>query len=98
MQTIYGDEFILDKECIILLYCNKNKWGDTENHYDLLHPMIQQTCKIKTYSRKSELQQIEDQNQEDKRSIDKHRQTHFGEEPTTQTDSSEMDKLGPKED
>eukprot|EP00972_Heterocapsa_arctica_P024423 3603939-Heterocapsa_arctica.AAC.1 len=43
MQTIDGDEFILDKECVRLLYCNKSKWGDTENHYDLMHPTIQQT-------------------------------------------------------
>eukprot|EP00972_Heterocapsa_arctica_P040268 5933413-Heterocapsa_arctica.AAC.1 len=23
MQTVNGDDFMLDKECIILLYCNK---------------------------------------------------------------------------
>eukprot|EP00972_Heterocapsa_arctica_P018077 2670991-Heterocapsa_arctica.AAC.1 len=39
MQTIDGDEFISDKECVRLLYCNKNKWGDAGNHYDLMHPM-----------------------------------------------------------
>eukprot|EP00972_Heterocapsa_arctica_P063839 9419090-Heterocapsa_arctica.AAC.1 len=39
MQTIDGAEFISDKECIILLYCNNNKWGDAGNHYDLMHPM-----------------------------------------------------------
>eukprot|EP00972_Heterocapsa_arctica_P019761 2913856-Heterocapsa_arctica.AAC.1 len=66
MQTIDGDEFILDKECIILLYCNKSKWGDTETYYDLMHPTIQQTCNTKTYSRRSELQQFEHQKQEDK--------------------------------
>eukprot|EP00972_Heterocapsa_arctica_P071811 10607032-Heterocapsa_arctica.AAC.1 len=26
-QTIDGDEFTHDKECIRLLFCNKNKWG-----------------------------------------------------------------------
>eukprot|EP00972_Heterocapsa_arctica_P081343 11989410-Heterocapsa_arctica.AAC.1 len=41
-QTIDGDEFILDKECMRLLYCTKSKWGDTENHHDLMHPTIQQ--------------------------------------------------------
>eukprot|EP00972_Heterocapsa_arctica_P004977 736538-Heterocapsa_arctica.AAC.1 len=47
MQTIDGDEFILEKECIRLLYCNKIKWGDTGNHYDRMQPMIQQICKGK---------------------------------------------------
>eukprot|EP00972_Heterocapsa_arctica_P110108 16212974-Heterocapsa_arctica.AAC.1 len=75
MQTIDGDEFILDKECIRLLYCNKSKWGDTANQYDLTHPTIQQICKIKTYFRTSELQQVEQQKQEDKNSTDRHRQT-----------------------
>eukprot|EP00972_Heterocapsa_arctica_P095157 14033803-Heterocapsa_arctica.AAC.1 len=64
MQTIDGDEFILDKECIRQLYCNKNKWGDTENHYYLMHPTIQQTCKTKSYSRRNESQQDEHQQQE----------------------------------
>ena len=84
MQTIDGDEFILDKECIRLLYCNKSKWGDTENHYDLMHPTIQQTCKTKNYSRRSESQQDEHQQQEANRSTDRHRQTLIGEEQTTQ--------------
>eukprot|EP00972_Heterocapsa_arctica_P094434 13928047-Heterocapsa_arctica.AAC.1 len=98
MQTIDGDEFIMDKECIILLYCNKSKWGDTENHYDLLHPKVHLTCKTKTYSRRSDLQQIEHQQQEDTTSTDNHRQTHFGEEKTNHTELSEADKLGPKEE
>eukprot|EP00972_Heterocapsa_arctica_P099361 14662848-Heterocapsa_arctica.AAC.1 len=63
MQTIDGDEFIIDKECIVLLYCNKSKWGDTENHYDLMHPIVQQTGHTKRYSRRSDLQQIEFQQQ-----------------------------------
>eukprot|EP00972_Heterocapsa_arctica_P012603 1852460-Heterocapsa_arctica.AAC.1 len=84
MQTIDGEEFMLDKECIILLYCNNSKWGDTENHYDLLHPAIQTTCNTKTYSRRNDLQQIEHQKQEDKQSTDNHRQTQFGEEQTKQ--------------
>eukprot|EP00972_Heterocapsa_arctica_P093067 13727657-Heterocapsa_arctica.AAC.1 len=58
MQTIDGDEFILDKECIILLYCNKNKRGDAENHYDLMYPIPQQVHKGKTYNRRSKSQHI----------------------------------------
>eukprot|EP00972_Heterocapsa_arctica_P093120 13735060-Heterocapsa_arctica.AAC.1 len=97
-QTIDGVDFILDKECIILLYCNKRKWGDTENHYDLMHPTIQQICKTKTYTRRSELQHIEHQQQEDKTNGDRHRQTLIGEEQTKQTESFEAHRLGPKED
>eukprot|EP00972_Heterocapsa_arctica_P083734 12338737-Heterocapsa_arctica.AAC.1 len=64
-QTIDGDEVIAEKECIRLLYCNKSKWGDTENHYDLMHPMIQLICKGNNYTRRSEIQQIEYQKHED---------------------------------
>eukprot|EP00972_Heterocapsa_arctica_P102811 15153934-Heterocapsa_arctica.AAC.1 len=39
MQTTDRDEFNIGKESIRLLYCNKRKWGDTENHYDLMHPI-----------------------------------------------------------
>eukprot|EP00972_Heterocapsa_arctica_P018028 2664738-Heterocapsa_arctica.AAC.1 len=28
MQTIDGDEFIQYKECIILQYCNRGRWGE----------------------------------------------------------------------
>eukprot|EP00972_Heterocapsa_arctica_P078159 11526251-Heterocapsa_arctica.AAC.1 len=55
MQTIDGDEFISEKECIRLVYCNKSKWGYTDNHYDLMRPMIQQICKGNTYTRRSEI-------------------------------------------
>eukprot|EP00972_Heterocapsa_arctica_P109698 16150793-Heterocapsa_arctica.AAC.1 len=57
MQTIDGYEFIIDKECSILLYCGKSKWGDTDNHYDLMHPIVHHTCEIKSYSRRNDLQQ-----------------------------------------
>eukprot|EP00972_Heterocapsa_arctica_P008851 1298413-Heterocapsa_arctica.AAC.1 len=97
-QTIDGDEFILDKECIRLLYCNKSKWGDTENHYDLLHPTVQQTCKTKSYSRRSESQQDEYQQQEGNNNTDGHRQTMIGEEQNKQVERQAADKLGPKED
>eukprot|EP00972_Heterocapsa_arctica_P112121 16430036-Heterocapsa_arctica.AAC.1 len=63
MQIIDGDEFILEKDCIRLLYCNKSKWGDTENHYDSMHPTIQPTCKRNNYCRRSESQQDEHQQQ-----------------------------------
>eukprot|EP00972_Heterocapsa_arctica_P088660 13072975-Heterocapsa_arctica.AAC.1 len=80
MQTIDGDEFISEKECIILLCCDKSKWGDTENHYDLMHPMIQHTCKGKTYTRRSEIQQIEYQKHEDINITSRQRQTRIGDE------------------
>eukprot|EP00972_Heterocapsa_arctica_P011306 1658095-Heterocapsa_arctica.AAC.1 len=64
MQTIDGDECIIDKECTRVLYCNKSKWGDTENHYDLMHPMVQHTYKTKRYSRRSDAEQVEYQKQE----------------------------------
>eukprot|EP00972_Heterocapsa_arctica_P033858 4984675-Heterocapsa_arctica.AAC.1 len=57
MQTIDGDEIITEKECIRLLYCNKSKCGDIENHYDLMHPIPQQMCKSKAYVRRSESEQ-----------------------------------------
>eukprot|EP00972_Heterocapsa_arctica_P104397 15387521-Heterocapsa_arctica.AAC.1 len=41
MHTIDGDEFLTHKEVIILLYCNERKWGDAENHYDLMYPIPQ---------------------------------------------------------
>eukprot|EP00972_Heterocapsa_arctica_P028557 4201096-Heterocapsa_arctica.AAC.1 len=82
MQIIDGDEFIADKECIILLYCNKNKWGDAGNHYDLMHPMVQQVCKGKTYTRRDDIQHIEHQKHEDNNITYRQRQTRFGEEHT----------------
>eukprot|EP00972_Heterocapsa_arctica_P043898 6482070-Heterocapsa_arctica.AAC.1 len=98
MQTIDGDEFISDKECIRLLDCNKSKWGDTENHYDLVRLTIQQICKTKTYIRRSECQQIEYQKQEDRKITDRHRQTLIGEEQTKHVHYQDSDKLRPEED
>eukprot|EP00972_Heterocapsa_arctica_P096194 14191695-Heterocapsa_arctica.AAC.1 len=72
MQTIDGDEFIVDKECTRLLYCNKSKWGDTENHYDVMHPIVHHTCKIKKYSRRNDIQQAEYQKQEGNTHTDRH--------------------------
>eukprot|EP00972_Heterocapsa_arctica_P116205 16451905-Heterocapsa_arctica.AAC.1 len=63
-----------------------------------MHPTIQPICKTKTYSRRSELQQVEYQKQEDKKSTERQRQTFIGEEQTKQNESLEADKLGPKED
>jgi hypothetical protein len=56
--TYDADIFIQNKECIILLYCNKNKWGDTENHYDLLHQMDKPLTKGKIYIPRTEESQI----------------------------------------
>eukprot|EP00972_Heterocapsa_arctica_P098078 14469926-Heterocapsa_arctica.AAC.1 len=63
-----------------------------------MHPTIQQSCKTKTYSRRSEVQQMEHQQHEYNKSTDRHRQTLIGEEQTKQTDNQEADKLGPEED
>eukprot|EP00972_Heterocapsa_arctica_P101367 14940629-Heterocapsa_arctica.AAC.1 len=95
MQTIDGDEFISEKECIRLLYCNKTKWGDTGNHYDLMHPMIQQICNARTFTRRSEIQQIEHQKHEDINLTYRHRQTRIGEEQTKQAHDQNSEKLGP---
>eukprot|EP00972_Heterocapsa_arctica_P015840 2335206-Heterocapsa_arctica.AAC.1 len=64
MQTIDGYEFTQDKECIILLYCNKSRWGEPEDHYDLMRPIVQQVGQINKYTRRSELQQVEHQKQD----------------------------------
>eukprot|EP00972_Heterocapsa_arctica_P083056 12237961-Heterocapsa_arctica.AAC.1 len=98
MQTIDGDEFISEKECIILLYRNKNTWGDTEHHYDLMHPMIQLICKGKTYTIISEIQQIEHQKHEDIHITYRHRQTRIGDEQTKQAHNQHSEKLGPEEE
>eukprot|EP00972_Heterocapsa_arctica_P098738 14570881-Heterocapsa_arctica.AAC.1 len=63
-----------------------------------MQPTIQQICKTKTYSRRSELQHIEHQKQEDIKSTYRHRQTLIGEEQTKQVDNQDTDKLGPEED
>eukprot|EP00972_Heterocapsa_arctica_P051090 7511045-Heterocapsa_arctica.AAC.1 len=98
MQTIDGDEFISDKECIRLLCCNNNKWGDVENHYDLMHPMVQKVCKGRTYTRRSDIQQIEHQKYEDKKITDRQRQARIREEQTKQPHSLNSEKLGPEEE
>eukprot|EP00972_Heterocapsa_arctica_P060325 8897799-Heterocapsa_arctica.AAC.1 len=55
IQIIDGDEFILDKECIRLLYCNKGKWGEQPNHYDLMHPIENSGKKVKKYIMKDRI-------------------------------------------
>jgi len=57
MQIIDGDEYMKDKETIRLLYSNKNKWGDAENHYDLMHDISQKIKKTRCYERRSEEEQ-----------------------------------------
>eukprot|EP00972_Heterocapsa_arctica_P107608 15853898-Heterocapsa_arctica.AAC.1 len=36
-------------ERIRLLYCNKVKWGDQPNHYDLMHPIDNAVKKVKKF-------------------------------------------------
>eukprot|EP00972_Heterocapsa_arctica_P055918 8248051-Heterocapsa_arctica.AAC.1 len=98
MHLIDGDEFISEKECIRLRYCNKSKWGDTEHHYDLMHPLMQQLCKARTYTRRSETQQIEHQKHDDRNITYRHRQTRIGEEQTKQAHNQHSEKLGPEEE
>eukprot|EP00972_Heterocapsa_arctica_P080829 11912935-Heterocapsa_arctica.AAC.1 len=49
MQFSDGDNFITDKSCIRLLYCNKGTWGDQPNHYDLLLPMVSTVKPVNTF-------------------------------------------------
>eukprot|EP00972_Heterocapsa_arctica_P013684 2019500-Heterocapsa_arctica.AAC.1 len=63
-----------------------------------MHPTIQQTCKARTYTRRSELQHIEHQKQEDITITYRHRQTRIGEEQSKQAHNRVSDKLRPEED
>eukprot|EP00972_Heterocapsa_arctica_P024416 3602935-Heterocapsa_arctica.AAC.1 len=62
-----------------------------------MHPTVQPICNTKTYSRSSELQQGEHQQQEDKHNADRQRHTFVGEEQTKQGERHEADQLGPME-
>eukprot|EP00972_Heterocapsa_arctica_P041841 6168940-Heterocapsa_arctica.AAC.1 len=97
MQTIDGDEFILDKECISLLYCNKNKWRDAENHYDLMRPIPQQVYNGKTYNRRSESQQMEFEKNEAIHFNEKQKQTKLGEYDFDHDQFENQEFNGPKE-
>eukprot|EP00972_Heterocapsa_arctica_P050222 7387041-Heterocapsa_arctica.AAC.1 len=97
MQKIDGDEFILDKECIILLYCYKNKWGDAENHYDLMHPIPQQIYKGKTYNRRNESQHMDFEKNEAKQLNEKRKQTKLKENDIDHNKFENPDFNGPKE-
>eukprot|EP00972_Heterocapsa_arctica_P034070 5015720-Heterocapsa_arctica.AAC.1 len=63
-----------------------------------MHPMIQQICKARTYSRRSEIQQNEHQKQEDIHITDRPRQTRIGEDQTKQAHDQSLEKLGPEEE
>eukprot|EP00972_Heterocapsa_arctica_P042474 6260306-Heterocapsa_arctica.AAC.1 len=63
-----------------------------------MYPMVQQVCKGKTYTRRSETEQIEHKKQAYKKNTDRRRQTRFGEEQTKQTDNQQFEKLGPEEE
>eukprot|EP00972_Heterocapsa_arctica_P025437 3745324-Heterocapsa_arctica.AAC.1 len=75
-----------------------SKWGDTGNHYDLMHPMMQQICKARTYTRRNEIQQIEHQKHEGIQITDRHRQTRIGKEQTKHSHEHNSEKLGPEEE
>eukprot|EP00972_Heterocapsa_arctica_P013419 1976426-Heterocapsa_arctica.AAC.1 len=63
-----------------------------------MHPIIQQICKGKAYTRRSEIQQIEHQKHEDRKIADRHRQTRIGDEQTKHTYNQNSEKLGPEEE
>eukprot|EP00972_Heterocapsa_arctica_P102096 15044312-Heterocapsa_arctica.AAC.1 len=63
-----------------------------------MHPMVQQICKGKIYSRRNDVQQIEHQKHENNNITDKQRQTRFREEQTKQANSIDPEKLGPEEE
>eukprot|EP00972_Heterocapsa_arctica_P084525 12451597-Heterocapsa_arctica.AAC.1 len=56
-QTIDGDENNYNNKYIRLLHCNKSKWGDPENRYDLMHQITRQECNTKLYERRTDSQQ-----------------------------------------
>eukprot|EP00972_Heterocapsa_arctica_P079439 11708331-Heterocapsa_arctica.AAC.1 len=59
---------------------------------------IQQLSKTKTYTRRSECQQVEHQKQEDIHITYRHRQTLIGEKQKKHAHNQDSDKLGPEED
>eukprot|EP00972_Heterocapsa_arctica_P114362 16442068-Heterocapsa_arctica.AAC.1 len=75
-----------------------SKWGDSDNHYDLMHPMIQQICKGNTYTRISEIQQNDYQKHEDRKIAYRQRQTRIGQEQDKQAHTNNTEKLGPEEE
>eukprot|EP00972_Heterocapsa_arctica_P028816 4239380-Heterocapsa_arctica.AAC.1 len=89
---------LLDKERIILLYCKKNKWGDYENHYDLMHPIPQQVYKGRTYNRRSDSQQIELETNEANQFNEKRKQTQLVEHDVDQDKFENLKFYRPKED
>eukprot|EP00972_Heterocapsa_arctica_P022731 3346163-Heterocapsa_arctica.AAC.1 len=62
-----------------------------------MHPITQQVCKARMYTRRSEIQQIEHEKHEDRNNTGRHRQTLIGEEQTKHSHEQEQDKLGPEE-
>eukprot|EP00972_Heterocapsa_arctica_P007611 1109518-Heterocapsa_arctica.AAC.1 len=67
-----------------VLYCNKSKWGDVENHYDFMHPIPQQTCKSKSYDRRRESEQIIYEQTKNIQMEEQHRQTKIDDEESGQ--------------
>eukprot|EP00972_Heterocapsa_arctica_P083343 12280989-Heterocapsa_arctica.AAC.1 len=77
-------KLITDKECIRLLDCNKSKWGDIENNYDLMHPIPQQIYKSKAYARRSESEQSIHEQTKKMLLEEQQRQTKFDDEESGQ--------------
>eukprot|EP00972_Heterocapsa_arctica_P110314 16241414-Heterocapsa_arctica.AAC.1 len=63
-----------------------------------MHPMIQQVCKGRTYTRRSESQHLEHQKHEDNTITYRQRQTRIGDEQTKQPNILNSEKLGPEEE
>eukprot|EP00972_Heterocapsa_arctica_P101514 14958835-Heterocapsa_arctica.AAC.1 len=63
-----------------------------------MHPMVQQVCKGKTYTRRNDIQHIEHQKPDNKKITYSQIQTRFGEEQTKQANSLDPEKLGPEEE
>eukprot|EP00972_Heterocapsa_arctica_P019486 2876516-Heterocapsa_arctica.AAC.1 len=99
MHIIDGDEFSLETNNASDFSTVTKANGETQtNHYDLMHPMILPTCKARTYTRRSDIQQIEPQKHEDINITYRHRKTRIGEEQTKQAHYQNSEKLGPEEE
>ena len=79
-QIINGDEYNIKNDCIRLLHCNKSKWGDVENHYDLLHELPRPICNNKSYERRTEGQQAEYDEKKKRIATNSFWQTKIGED------------------
>eukprot|EP00972_Heterocapsa_arctica_P044601 6582149-Heterocapsa_arctica.AAC.1 len=63
-----------------------------------MHRMIQQISKGKTYTTRSEIQQNDDQQHEDRKITDRQRQARIVQEQDKQAHGNNTEKLGPEEE